>query len=113
MREFQMRYSDDEEPIVWFAVAGYYRGRDGTPVASAKEATSPHMSYRVGADLDPLNAMFRLLDDVVDGAMCAHCGRPTGFVEGVENMPLAEHVCWYIWDPESKSYMRGCEARDA
>jgi hypothetical protein len=110
MRQFQMRYSDDEQPIVWFAVAGWYRGRDGRPVATASDAASPHLSYRVAAEFDPLSALFALCDDVIDGEQCAHCGKPTGFMQDVEHTALDHVICWYVWDPETSSYMRGCEA---
>jgi hypothetical protein len=70
-------------------------------------------SSKLGAALNPREALFRLLDEAIDGAQCAHCGRRTGFVAGTEDMPLSEHICWYIFDPETNTYMRGCEASDA
>jgi hypothetical protein len=27
----------------------------------------------------------------------------------VDSMPLNESVCWYQWDPEMKTFRRGCE----
>lgn len=92
---FQIRYSDDEEPVVWMAVGEWDRG--GRSV------------YEVGASIDPMKAMFRLLEHIVDGGQCSHCKRPTGITEDVDDMPLDELVCWYQYDPELKTYRRGCE----
>lgn len=105
-RQIQIRYSDDESPVVWMAVAGYsvHHGK----LSSVGKINA----YKLGAALDPREALFRLLNEAIDGAQCAHCGRPSGFVEGTENMPLSEHICWYIFDPETNKYMRGCEASD-
>lgn len=103
-KEVQVRYSDDEQPVVWFVVAGYI-SRGGKPVSTGKVN-----AWKVGSALTPHDAIFRLLDDTIDGAECAHCHRPSGFVEGFDaNMPLDRHVCWYQYDPELKRYRRGCE----
>jgi hypothetical protein len=106
-KQLQIRYSDDEEPVIWFAVASYTAGKDGRPRTSGKIN-----AHEVGAALHPLAALFRLLDTLVDGSECAHCHRPAGFVEDTSNMPLDRVVCWYIYDPETQKYMRGCEAMD-
>lgn len=112
-RDFQLRYSDDEEPIVWMALAGWYVGRDGTPVATAREAARVAKSYNVAASFAPLDAVFALCDETIDGGTCAHCGRPSGFIADVEHTSLDDVICWFQWDPETNTYMRGCEARDA
>jgi hypothetical protein len=47
---------------------------------------------------------------LVDGAMCAHCGKPTGLEPTLlVDMPFPEHICWYQYDPELKTFRRGCE----
>jgi hypothetical protein len=89
--EFQFRYSDDEKPVVWMALA-----RWGT-------------RWDVAAGINPAIAIFRLLDEVIDGGKCTHCERPTGFEESMDPMPLSNLVCWYQWDPERKTFRRGCE----
>lgn len=104
-KTFQLRYSDDEEPVVWIAVAGYAtRGGHGRPVASGKVN-----AHACGAALDPVAAVMRLLDELVDGAQCTHCGRICGVDEDWGEMPLDEYVCWYQFDPELKTFRRGCE----
>jgi hypothetical protein len=65
-------------------------------------------TWEVGASMDPLQAVFRLCDQVIDGGKCTHCDRPTGFVADIEPMPMSEMVCWYQWDPEIKTFRRGC-----
>jgi hypothetical protein len=102
-RDVQIRYSDDEEPVVWFVIASYSI-RGGKPVSSGKIN-----ARKVGAAFDPLKAVFRFLDDALDGGQCVHCGRVTGFEPSIGPMPLDELVCWYQWDPELRTFRRGCE----
>lgn len=95
--QFQLRYSDDEQPVVWMAVAGYQR--DGAD------------RYQVGSGLAPREAVFSLCEALVDGGMCTHCQRPTGVSDEFDStMPLDEHICWYQYDPELKTFRRGCES---
>jgi hypothetical protein len=92
--EFQFRFSNDEPPTVWMAIAKWDK------------------TWDVGAGIDPAIAIFRLLDQVIDGGTCTHCERPTGFEESTDPMPLDEFVCWYQWDPELKVFRRGCDGSD-
>lgn len=90
--EFQIRYHDDEQPVVWMAVAGT---KDG---------------WEVDAALNPLKAVWRLVERLVDGGMCRHCSRPAGVSDNWESgMPLSDVICWYIYDPELKTFRRSCE----
>ena len=90
---FSLRYSDDEEPVVWMAIAGY---ADGV--------------HEVDASLSPLRAVLRLCERLADGGRCTHCNRPAGLdPDSLETMPLDELVCWYQYDPELKTFRRGCE----
>jgi hypothetical protein len=92
-RGFQIRYSDDEKPVVWFAVALY--DDDKAEVAAA---------------LNPVFAILRLCEALVDGGTCAHCNRPTGLEPThIEDMPWDDLICWYQFDPELKTFRRGCE----
>jgi hypothetical protein len=88
---WQLRYSDDEQPVIWAAVAEY-QGR-----------------YEVAAALDPLRATLRLCERLIDGGQCTHCKRPTGFSQDVDEMPANQLACWYQWDPELATFRRGCE----
>jgi hypothetical protein len=108
-RQVQIRYSDDEQPVVWLAVVGWYIGRDGRPVAAARDARRPGLTYETAAAMEPLTAVFRLCDQVVDGGTCTHCGRHTGFSPNPEAMPLDELICWWIWDPEVDKFVQGCQ----
>lgn len=92
-KEFQIRYSDEEEPVVWFAVATYDDGKGETD-----------------ASLNPVMAVLRLAERLVDGGQCTHCGRPTGLdPDSIDTMPLDQLVCWYQFDPELATFRRGCE----
>lgn len=92
----QLRYSDEEEPVVWMALADYPTGQ-----------------REVAAALDPLRAVLRLCEALVDGGMCVHCRRPAGFEpDSLDSMPMDVLVCWYQWDPELGTFRRGCEGDD-
>ena len=90
--EFQIRFSpEDEKPITWTALARWKK------------------TWECAASMDPLEALFRLCDQVIDGGQCTHCRKPAGFEQSIEQMPLSQFVCWYQWDPEKKTFRRGCE----
>ena len=101
---FQIRYSDDEEPTVWMALAHYRIGENGRPVASGGEE-----AWQCAAALDPLGAVFALCEKVIDGGLCKHCSKPTGITLGFEPMPLRDQVCWWQYDPELSTFRRSCE----
>lgn len=89
---FQMRWSDDEEPTVWIAVADYGDG------------------HEAAAALHPLPAVLRLIEQLIDGGLCAHCRRPSAVSDDWQHeQPLDEVFCWYVFDPERKTYRRSCE----
>jgi len=88
--EFQIRYCDEDTPLVWMALGRWNR------------------HWAVGAALGPLAAIFDLCDNVIDGGHCTHCQRPTGFAPDLDPMPLAPLVCWYQWDPSTRKFVRSC-----
>ena len=91
--QFQLRYQDDEMPVIWMAVANYRDGRS-----------------EVAAALNPLRAVLRLCETLADGGMCAHCQRPSGFEpDSLDSMPFNMAICWWQWDPELGKFRRGCE----
>ena len=90
-QEFQIRFCDEEKPVIWMAIARY-----GQQLA-------------IGASITPLTAVFKLCDDLIDGGQCTHCHRPTGFEPGLSSMPLDELVCWCQWDPSHEEFRRGCK----
>lgn len=95
-KSFQIRYCEEEVPIVWIAVAEYELG-DQT-------------AYKLGVALTPDQSILNLLDDVMDGGLCMHCHRPVGVdTEHSEEMPLSDVICWYQYDPELKKFRRSCE----
>lgn len=98
--DFQIRYSDDEEPVVWMAVATYEK-----PSAFSKTTSKSH---QVDASLDPEDAIFRLAERLIDGGVCQHCGRPTALLR-FEDADMPPVVCAYQYDPELKKYRRSCE----
>ena len=91
-KEFQIRYSDDEAPMIWLAAAGF-RGH-----------------WEAAAALNPVTAVWRLAETLMDGGQCRHCNRPTGVSDDwTGSMPLERIICWYRYDPELKKFRRSCE----
>jgi hypothetical protein len=103
-QEFQLRYSDDEQPVVWIAVARH-RIRGGRPVGGKRGREV----WESAAAMDPLNAAFRLCETLVDGGQCQHCSKPTGVTLDFGAVPMRDTVCWYQYDPELEVFRRGCE----
>ncbi len=90
-KALQIRYSDDEQPVVWFAVATFAKNR-----------------WETAAGDSPTTAIIRLTEQLIDGGQCTHCRRGTGLWLDLEP-PLITSVCWYVYDPELKTYRRSCE----
>lgn len=106
-QSFAIRYSDDEQPLVWIALAEHVIGAEGRPVEPGTVGSCN--VHEVAAALDPLLAVLRLAEQLVDGGTCTHCQRPTGLELDLETMPLDAFVCWYQYDPELATFRRGCE----
>lgn len=94
--ELQIRYSDDESPIVWMAVA--------------KVANRRAPRFEAAAALDPSEAVKRLAAQLIDGGVCVHCGKPTGFESDwtVPDFGTDILVCWVTYDPELDRIRLGC-----
>jgi hypothetical protein len=104
-KSVQLRWSDDEQPVVWMMVAEYHVDANGRPARDGGE-----VRHEVDASLDPVRACLRLCERLADGGQCTHCGRPAGLdPDSLDTMPLNELVCWYQYDPELKTFRRGCE----
>lgn len=111
MAIFELRYSEPEpdegegsSPLVWIAIAAY-RTKNGRP-----RARGPINAHIIAAHQDPDQAIYELAEKVVDGGICQHCSRPTGFTADYsDDMPLDELICWYRFDPELKTFRRSCE----
>lgn len=103
-REIQLRYDDEQNPIVWVAVAGFSIV-NGKPSGRGKVN-----AYQAGGGIDPLSAIFALCRALLDRrGICVRCGKNTMFDETFESQPLEYSYCWYQWDPEMKIFRRGCE----
>ena len=98
---WQLRYDDREPPCVWTCVVEYDRG-DGGP-------------WEAAAGRGPLEAVVRLVERLVDGGICHHCGRPTALDTFDDDHPMRRSVaalgCLYSYDPDEGSWVRGCELR--
>lgn len=105
--DFQIRFSDDEQPVVWIAVVRH-RVKDGLPVSDG-----PVNSSMAAAGLTPLEAVLELCEKAIDGGTCAHCHRLTMFTAELSTTSLDDlidlAVCQTMWDPELATYRRACE----
>lgn len=98
-KQVQIRYSDEVEPTVWFVVIKF-----------DESGALPVNALEVDAAFNPLRAALRLCERMADGGKCIHCGRAVGFEpDALHRMPLDEVICWYQYDPELKTFRRGCE----
>lgn len=92
---FRIGYSheDDGLPVVWYAVATYLKGAEAA------------------AAMNPLDAVLRLCERVIDGGFCTHCQRQTIFVSDLDedSSLLNDMGCVYAWDPELSTFRRNCE----
>lgn len=102
--EVQIRYDDEQDPLVWVAVVGH-KIIGGQPTSRGKVNT-----YAVAAAFDPLSALYKLAEEVMDGGFCTHCQRTTGISDDwTAELPLEDAICWYVYDPENKTFRRSCE----
>jgi hypothetical protein len=77
--QFQVRYHDDEQPVVWVSVATYADGR-----------------AEADAALTPDQAAWRLAERLVDGGRCTLCSRPTALVENEDDLTSGvDFLCQY------------------
>lgn len=110
-QEFMIRYCEEDNPVVWMALAMHIV-QQGRPVPRSQEGKEV---WSVGAGFAPTQALFALCDVLIDGGTCQHCGRPTGFVADMDQQVDEElgspFVCWYRWDPELATFRRKCEGQ--
>ena len=96
---FTIRYEDTETPTVWIAVAKY--GKDDEDV---------NTTYQTGSDVIPIEAVLRLCERLIDGGICIHCNKTSGFDLAFESVfDTSNELCWYSYDPETKEFRRSCE----
>lgn len=105
-RSFRVGYSheDDGEPIVWYATATWGIGTDGRPLPRGGRER-----HEAAGAINPVQAVLRLCEVVIDGGECAHCGDRTIFVPDTDTALLDRIGCVYAWDPELETFRRGCE----
>jgi hypothetical protein len=103
--EFQFRWEDSVEPMVFIACSKHELVNT--------ETGDKRDHYVFGCGTEPLAAVFMLLESLMDGGICTHCHKPTGVHDDFsEDMPLPDYVCWFSYDPELKKVRRGCEGDD-
>lgn len=92
---FQLRFQDDEKPVVRIAAGEWPAG------------------WVAAGDLDPKQAIYDLCDKVIDGGQCTYCGMPTMFDEDpFSASPFDALVCSRRYDPETDAYRRQCEGQE-
>lgn len=107
-RDFRVGYSDpdDGEPGVWYATARWSAITSGPTIHlnGAAEAA--------GA-MNPVTAVMRLCEQLIDGGTCTHCHQLTIFDDNPGDSPfdtlLGMMGCVYAFDPELATFRRSCE----
>lgn len=107
---FRIGYSDEDDgpPTVWYATAVW---------VSQAAPGGPDTRAEAAAAMDPLSAVLRLCEQVIDGGTCTHCGQRTIFdpdppTDDVVSDILDKMGCRYAWDPELATFRRSCEGED-
>lgn len=103
-KAFRLGWVDEEPelpqyPHIWYATARYEKG------------------HEAAAAMDPVGAVTRLAEQLIDGGKCQHCSRPTAIHQDSGDAELERMIrkatdtpfCWYWYDYLSKSFKRGCE----
>jgi hypothetical protein len=106
MREFCLGWSDPEDgpPIVFYARGSWRLSPQGKPLPKGGR-----LSHEAAGALDPVQAVLRLCEQVIDGGECTHCHLPTIFEPSTNTHLLDLLGCVYAWDPELEVFRRGCE----
>lgn len=103
--EVQIRYSDDEEPVVWFVVASF-----DDPTALGQGKIPPRKkALQIGAGIGPTSAALKCAEVLVTGAECTWCHRRSAMTTDFQLKPLPADICWYVYDPDTALFKRGCE----
>lgn len=114
--QFQLRHQDDEQPVVWMAVALYPRKSAIPDLGSAGKSLRHRHLAECAAGLDPIVAVYRLAEQLVDGGECVHCRRITMLWESWQTpMPkrMAGHdICYHVYDPELATFTMSCKMHD-
>lgn len=108
----QVRYSDDETPTVWLAVAEYPKQSAVPNIGGAGKSLRVKHLAETAAALDPVLALYRLVELIVDGGQCTHCQRMTMLWESWTNPPrdpASGEVCFHVYDPELAKFTIGCK----
>lgn len=102
-KSIELRYSDDDEPVVWMAVGAW-------PIP---EGEPDH--HEAAGGLNPVEALLALGEKVIDGGDCPKCKRGTALSDSFtgEKMPAEKGVCWWKYDPTLKAFLRGCDGKHA
>lgn len=85
---YLVRFDDDTDPVAWIAEARYRGQRE------------------FGEGDDPIIATERLLENLLDGGRCTHCGRVTALIMEGDHPLRIPAICerWRI----GRKYVRSC-----
>lgn len=86
-----------------------FRICDGEPEVYVSVAKWGDDIYETASSTVPYQSAICLAEQVVDGGQCTHCGKPSAVSDGIETLPFSGQLCWYQYNPEMKTFRRGCE----
>lgn len=110
MKEFQIRYDEEQKPVVWVAVALFKRPALRLPGKGLAEEKS-NTGSQCGCGFTPIGAVRDLAENAVTGGTCTHCGRmiEVNFGDDEPAFPPTM-VCYRKYDPEAKEFKRSCDS---
>jgi len=83
---------------------------EGDPVIWHVTGTWGKATHECCAAMHPVEALMRLCEQVIDGGICSHCTKQTIFVHDTFEVGYLQKVgCVYAFDPELRTFRRGCE----
>lgn len=106
-----VRYSDDNEPVIWMVVAEHFVDRRGLPTSGKSEPVKK-VHHTVGAGLNVLRAAMVCAESMIDGGVCAHCAKPTAFdTDGDLPLNAIPWACVIRYDPFTDRFNNDCGGR--
>lgn len=104
--EIEIRHDDPAEydPVAWVVMVTL------DPRVGERLGRGAVELHECAASTNPTTAIYRLLEQMMDGGQCRHCGRPSSVERDWAAPSLAPSlICTYQYDPELGTFRRACE----
>jgi hypothetical protein len=123
---FQLRCSQDDDPMVWVTLARYRNPQynnlyvlPGSASSSSNGTEAQEFFFEAACGFTPMQAVMRLCDQILIGSSCAHCQKMVIFqtyntvdVTLPPKMARADpESCVLAWDDASQQFQPECRRR--